>query len=102
MDVGKRIKQLREVAGLSMNHLAQLAGVGQSTLSYIEKGQKNPTVDTLLLICKGLGVTPTEFFNEHQPDMIPPDLQALLREAEHLTPVQRKQLAAFIRSLKGE
>ncbi|BCV20346.1 helix-turn-helix domain-containing protein [Moorella sp. Hama-1] len=101
MDVGKRIKQLREAAGLSMNQLARLAGVGQSTLSYIEMGQKNPTVDTLLLICKGLGVTPIEFFDGYQFN-IPPDLRQLLREAESLTPSQRKKLVEFIRSMKGE
>ena len=30
MDVGKRIKQLRELKGLSINRLANMAGVSQS------------------------------------------------------------------------
>lgn len=101
MNVGQRIKELREAAGLSINQLARLAGIGQSTLSYIEMGQRTPTVDTLLLICKALGITPVEFFKGYQFD-IPPDLRQLLREAESLTPEQRKKLVEFIRSMKGE
>ncbi|MDH7577145.1 MAG: helix-turn-helix transcriptional regulator [Bacillota bacterium] len=99
MDVGKRIKELRESSSYSINQLARLAGVGQSTLSYIEMGAKNPTVDTLLRICKALGISLAEFFSEGQID-IPPDLRQLLHEAESLTPEQRKKLIDFIRSIK--
>jgi len=99
MDVGKRIKKLREATGLSINQLARLSGIGQSTLSYIEMGSKNPTVETLLLICKGLSITPVEFFKEQEPEL-PGDLRRLLSEAENLTPEQQKKLAEFIKSLK--
>jgi len=99
MDIGKRIKELRETSGLSINQLARQASIGQSTLSYIEMGTKNPTVETLLLICKGLGITPVEFFNEQKPKLSG-DMRRLLSEAESLTPEQRKKLTEFIKSLK--
>ena len=42
MNIGKMIKQERERQGLSMNKLAKTANIGQSTLSYIEAGYRNP------------------------------------------------------------
>ncbi|HSW65182.1 MAG TPA: helix-turn-helix transcriptional regulator [Dissulfurispiraceae bacterium] len=99
MDIGKRIKELRESTGFSINQLARQSGIGQSTLSYVEMGAKNPTVETLLLICRGLGITPVEFFKEQEPEL-PSDLRQLLREAESLTSPQREKLAEFIKSLK--
>lgn len=99
MNIGNRVKKLRESTGYSINQLARVAGIGQSTLSYIEMNAKSPTVDTLLLICNGLHVTPVEFFKEQEPEL-PSDLRQLLREAESLTPSQREKLTEFIRSLK--
>lgn len=56
MDVGKRIKQLRELKGLSINRLANMAGVSQSYLRDIELGNKNPTVAFLSLLCEQLEI----------------------------------------------
>lgn len=100
MNIGNRVKKLRESTGYSINKLAREAGIGQATLSYIEMNAKNPTIDTLLLICNGLNVSPSEFFKEQEPEL-PSDLRQLLREAESLTPAQREKLTEFIKSLKG-
>jgi len=101
VDVATRIKQLRENLGLSQNELARRAGIRQSSLSYIESGDKNPSVDTLLRICSALGLTLAEFFAEGGLGELDPDLRQLLREAERLTPEQRKKLVEFLKSLKG-
>ena len=47
MNVGERIKELREKRGLTVNKLANLAGISQSYLRDVELGNKNPTVETL-------------------------------------------------------
>ena len=44
MNVGERIKELREKRGLTVNKLANLAGISQSYLRDVELGNKNPTV----------------------------------------------------------
>lgn len=100
MDFGTRIKQLREFVGLSQNELARRAGIAQSSLSYLESGSKSPSVETLLRICNALGITLADFFGQESSD-IPADLRQLLREAEDLTPDQRKKLIEFIKSMKG-
>ncbi|QGP93343.1 helix-turn-helix protein [Neomoorella glycerini] len=101
MDIGLRIKFFRERQNLSMNALAKRSGASQSAISEIENGKRQPTFEVLERIVKGLGLTLAEFFAEETPSL-PPDLRQLLREAESLTPSQRKKLVEFIKSMKGE
>ncbi len=56
-NIGWQIKTARERAKLSQGALAKSAGIAQSTLSYIEKGEKSPTVDTVKAICVGLRIS---------------------------------------------
>ncbi|MFI7577302.1 helix-turn-helix domain-containing protein [Micromonospora sp. NPDC049497] len=54
--VGRRVRALREDRGLSLSALARLAGVGKATLSGLENGTRNPTLETLYAITAQLGV----------------------------------------------
>ncbi|MFI7069247.1 helix-turn-helix domain-containing protein [Micromonospora sediminicola] len=56
MDVGRRIRALRMERGISLSELARLAGVGKATLSGLENGVRNPTLETLYAITAQLGV----------------------------------------------
>ncbi|WP_271216176.1 helix-turn-helix domain-containing protein [Streptosporangium carneum] len=55
-DVGPRIRRLREERGLSLSELARRAGVGKATLSGLENGTRNPTLETLWAVTAELGV----------------------------------------------
>ncbi|WP_433249373.1 helix-turn-helix domain-containing protein [Streptosporangium sp. CA-135522] len=55
-DVGQRIRRLREERGISLSELARRAGVGKATLSGLENGTRNPTLETLWAVTAGLGV----------------------------------------------
>jgi transcriptional regulator with XRE-family HTH domain len=46
-DVGRRVRELRERRGMSLSELARRAAVGKATLSGLEAGTRNPTLDTL-------------------------------------------------------
>lgn len=62
--VAKRLIELMEQRNLSLNGLARLAAVPPSTLKNIIYGKsKNPGVVTLKLLCDGMGISITEFFN---------------------------------------
>lgn len=53
-----------EQRNLSLNGLARLAAVPPSTLKNIIYGKsKNPGVATLKLLCDGMGISITEFFD---------------------------------------
>lgn len=54
--VAASIRRERERAGLSMTELARRAGLAKSTLSQLESGTGNPSVETLWALAVGLGV----------------------------------------------
>jgi transcriptional regulator with XRE-family HTH domain len=56
--VSLHIRQLCEEKGITLNRLATLSGIRQSTLENIKKGNtKSPTLKTLHRIATGLGMT---------------------------------------------
>ncbi|MCM1227421.1 MAG: helix-turn-helix domain-containing protein [Clostridium sp.] len=95
MDVGKRIKTLREAKGLTVNKLANIAGISQSFLRDVELGNKNPTVETLSYFCDALGVSLSDFFDENDTK-INPFLKSAIKK---LNNTQQIKLAEFINSL---
>ena len=55
--LGKAIRQLREKREISLRSLAPKAGLTFNTLSLIERGEANPTWETVKGIAAALGVT---------------------------------------------
>lgn len=62
IDVGNRLRQLREARGISMRTLATMSGLSANALSMIERGKTSPSVSTLYRIADALGLAVTEFF----------------------------------------
>ena len=54
--VGNRIRELREIQGLSQDVLAGRSGLHRSHVGQVERGESNVTVKTLWKIGPGLGV----------------------------------------------
>jgi transcriptional regulator with XRE-family HTH domain len=54
--VGSRIRRLRSAANVSLSRLATESGLGKGTLSELENGKRNPTLDTLFAIATALDV----------------------------------------------
>src|SRR3954470_10217648 len=50
------LRRLRIAARTSLSELARATGVGKATLSAIENGHANPTVETLAALAAALGV----------------------------------------------
>ena len=94
MNVGKRIRFLREKLNLSQNGLADKAGISQSHLRRVELEQSDISVGLLLIVCEALGVTINEFFDEHY---INDDLSVVIAK---LTPKQKKLLIDFLNTLQ--
>lgn len=55
--LGARVLQHRLAAGLTQQQLASASGIAQSDISRIERGQANPTAETLEALAEPLGVT---------------------------------------------
>lgn len=54
--VGLRVRELREAQGVSLSELARRSSVGKATLSELEGGRRNPTLETLYALTTALKV----------------------------------------------
>ena len=64
VDVGGRLRKLRDERGISMRALARQSGLSANALSMIERGHTSPSVSTLSKLSNALGVPITAFFRE--------------------------------------
>jgi ribosome-binding protein aMBF1 (putative translation factor) len=55
--IGAKLLERRMAAGMSQRDLATAAGIDQAEISRIERGQGNPTAQTLQALGEPLGVT---------------------------------------------
>ena len=96
MDIHTRITQLREQRGYTVNKLANLAGISQSSLREIELGMKTPRIDTLSYICDALHITLRDFFDD---EPLSKKEDELMQEINKLTASQRNALLLLLKSM---
>ncbi|MGE5250672.1 MAG: helix-turn-helix domain-containing protein [Bacteroidota bacterium] len=71
VDVGVRLRELRESRNISMRGLATASGLSANALSMIERGKTSPSVSTLYKLADALGVPITAFFGpEHEKTQV--------------------------------
>lgn len=93
MTVGEKIRQLRESVGYSQNKLAEWAGISQTHLRRVERGEADITVGHLQLLCDALGLTLGEFFVDGTED------GGKENPLGSLSPRQKQLLFDFLKSL---
>lgn len=62
--ISRRVRTLREERGFSLATLAELSGVGRSTISLIERGESSATATVLDKLASALGVTLASLFEQ--------------------------------------
>ena len=62
VNIGERLRELREARNISMRSLASRSGLSANALSMIERGKASPSVSTLYKLADALGVSITSFF----------------------------------------
>jgi transcriptional regulator with XRE-family HTH domain len=55
-DFGRAIREIRKEAGLTQEQVAEVGGLHHTGISHLESGRRNPNLDTLKAVAKGLGV----------------------------------------------
>ncbi len=50
------LRQERERKGLSMTRVAEMSGLSQGMISFVEHEERNPSLDTLLRICGAMEI----------------------------------------------
>lgn len=64
LDLGRRLRVLREERGLSIKALADKVEVSESFLSQVERGTANPSVASLRRLAEGIGVSVGDLFED--------------------------------------
>ncbi len=67
--VADNLRRHRGRARLSLSELAAAAGVAKSTLSHIEAGRANPSMETLWSVATALGLPFAELVSPHAPEV---------------------------------
>jgi len=62
MEVGDRLKKIRQMHGLSQRELAKRVGLTNSTISMIERNTVSPSISSLKRILSGISMSISEFF----------------------------------------
>ena len=102
MDVLTRITKLRLNRGWTDYELAKRSGLPQSTISSWYTKNMMPSVSSLENICKGLGISLSQFFLEEdsgEATILSRQQHRLLAYASRLDPDQYESLLSFLERL---
>lgn len=68
LELGKKIKELRNIKDVSARELSERSGVARSLISQLETGKRQSTgMDTIYRLAKALDVPLTYFFSDESP-----------------------------------
>lgn len=62
MQIIIKLKEVRERYNISLRELAKLTGISKSHLNYIEKGEREPSLSTIIRIAVALNIDEKELY----------------------------------------
>lgn len=103
-DILERIDYFKSKKGWSEYRLAYESDLTQSTINSWAKGKAVPSIISLHMICKGLGITMSQFFavNEENCFVLTNLQKEILDGINNLPLNQQKALKEFLNSFEGE
>lgn len=96
MDTHQRLRQLLDERGWTEYRLSKNCGLSESTLANIFRRNTTPSIVTLEAICKGFGITLSQFFAENEMVELTPELEDLFNKWITLTPEQKAVVHSMI------
>ena len=100
MDTHARLRQLLQARGWTEYRLSRACGLAQSTIGNIFRRNTVPSVSTLETICKGFGITMSQFFAEDSMVELTDELRALFDCWLTLTPAQKAAVLQLLQSMR--
>jgi transcriptional regulator with XRE-family HTH domain len=64
---GETLRVAREQTGMSQDQFGTATGIHRTHISLIERGEREPRLDTLVKLSRGLGISPTELIEWYVP-----------------------------------
>ena len=102
MDTLARLRQLLNDRGWTEYRLSKECGLAQSTIGNIYRRNVNPSLDTLETICKGFGITLSQFFAEGEVVELTPELKEVFENWISLTPRQKEAALQMLKAMRCE
>ncbi len=100
VDISKRLKDIRKAKDISVYKLSQLSGVSETHIRDLERGDKNPSLDTLSKIAAPLGISLSDLLNETDSVSYLNEKEKTLVECfRHLSDDKADTLLAFLKTL---
>lgn len=99
MDATERIKYLMDQRGWSAYRLSKNSGLSENTIATILKRNSLPSVSTLEAICKGFGITMSEFFAEGELIEVSPDTKQLIEYWAGLSLEQKASVLELVKNM---
>ena len=99
MDVHARLRQLLQERGWTEYKLSKKCGLSDSTLANIFRRNTVPSIATLEAICKGFGITLSQFFSEGDLVELTPELKELFNRWVTLTAEEKETISQLIQLL---
>lgn len=100
-DILEEITRLRIERGWNEYELAKRADISQSTISTWYRKKQTPTIQTLDKVCKGFGITLSQFFAEgNEPVCLTESQQEMLDNWSRLTTEQQAAVMELLKNMK--
>ncbi len=101
MDTNERLRKLLDERGWTYYKLSKSSGLSESTVTNIFKRNTIPSIPTLEQICKGFGITLSQFFADGDMVELTPDLKQIFDGWRDLTPKQKQAVMQMIDAMKS-
>lgn len=100
MNLGKRIKEIREARGLTRYQITQITGISGHHIKGIEEGTRQPTIETLEKMIIPLGITLSELFNEGESTFLSEKERQLIQNFRTISEEKSEALLIISEALK--
>lgn len=105
-DLGRYLRAQREIAQLSLRHLARMTKVSDSYLSQLERGLYQPSPEVLRAIAEGLGISPDTLFRRmgwlSEDDSVVVSVPDAIAADERLSDAQKSALVQTYKAMVGD
>jgi len=99
MDTHSKLRQLLAERHWSKYRLSKASGLSESTIANIFKRNTDPTITTLEAVCKGFGITLSQFFAEDEMVELSPELKDLFDSWMPLALEQKNAVLQVIKTM---
>ena len=102
MDTNERLRHLLNERGWTEYKLAKKCGLSQSTIANIYRRNTVPSIATLEAICRGFGITLSQFFADEEMVELTADLKQVFECWVSLPPNQKEAAVQMLKAMNLE